>query len=127
MNKKRFDKILSITALVLLISAVMILAVVGITYASRSSETPIHVLNYETGKLYWSYGSERIDENGVYKLSLFESLPTGDDGEKILSPGDAYKNTVELRNKTGHAISYTAVLYKISGDNVPIITDFSNN
>ena len=126
MKKKRFDKILSITALSLLVTAFVILAVVGITYAANSSDTPIHVLNYETGKLYWSYGSERIDENGVYKLSLFESLPTGEDGEKILSPGDAYKNTVELRNKTGHEVSYTAVLYKISGDNVPIITDFSN-
>lgn len=123
--KKRLDKILPIAVIVTLVAALAIL-IFGVTYAANSSDTPIHVLHYDTGRLYWSHGSERIDERGVYKLSLFESLPTGEDGEKILSPGDAYKNTVELRNKTGHEVSYTAVLYKISGDNVPIITDFSN-
>jgi len=124
--KKRINRLLPIIALTFLVVALSMAVLFGITYGANSSDTPIHVLNYETGRLYWTNGSERIDENGVYKLSLFDSLPTGDDGEKIISPGDAYKNTIELRNKTGHAVSYTAVLYKISGDNVPIITDFSN-
>ena len=98
----------------------------GVTYASNSSDTPIHVLNYETGRLYWAHRSDRIDENGVYQLSLFDTLPTGEDGEKIISPGDSYKNTVELRNQTGHEVTYTAVLYMVSNDNVPIISDISN-
>ena len=123
--KKRINRMLPIIALSMLALA-LVLAIVGHTYAANSSETPIHVLNYDTGRLYWAQGSERIDENGIYQLSLFDSLPTGDDGEKIISPGDSYINTVELRNKTGHEVTYTAVLYKISKDNVPIVTDISN-
>ena len=124
---KKSDKILLISTIVLLFLAAVALPIASvITYALHETRSPNHVLNYETNRLYWDTGTENIDENGVYQLSLFDSLPTGEDGEKIVSPGDEAKNVIQIRNKTGHSIEYKAVLYKISKDNVPIEADFTN-
>lgn len=124
--KKTEKRLLVVTLILLFLAAVAFPIATTITYALHETETPLHVLNYETNRLYWENGTHGVDENGVYQLSLFDSLPTGEDGEKIISPGDEDKNEIQLRNKTGHDMYYKAVLYKISRDNVPINADFTN-
>ena len=125
-SKNKIELILNISALVLMLTAVLLLVVIGFTYAEDNTGIPKDVLNYETGKLYWDHESSRVGEDGIYQLSLFDSLPVGADGEKTLAPGDSAKSVIEIRNKAGHGIQYTAVLYRITKDNVPIQTDFTN-
>ena len=123
-KKGRGSLILS-TVFVLLLIATLAFTIVGVTYAD-SDNTPDHVLNYETNRLYWSHASSDIEEDGTYRLNLFDSLPTGEDGMKIIAPGATDGGSLRLVNKTGHSIEYSATIFLISEDDVPITADFWN-
>ena len=123
-NQKRLGFIMS-SLFALLFVAIIAFTIVGVTYADKA-HIPDHVLNYETNRLYWSHGVSDIDDGGYYSLNLFESLPTGEDGMKIIAPGANSGGSMRLLNKTGHKIEYSATIFLINDAGVPITADFTN-
>lgn len=124
-QKRRVLLILAALFTLLFISAMAIPLIIEVTYAD-TKESPMHILNYDTNRLFWSEGLSNVDEDGAYRLNLFDSLPTDEDGMKIIAPGDADGGSMRLVNKTARPIHYSAVIYLASNDGVPIKADFSN-
>lgn len=122
--KRRAGFILSCAFAIVLISLIAA-TIVGVTYADKAHSSE-HVLNYETNRLYWNDGVTGVNRDGTYQLDLFSSLPTGDDGMKIIAPGAKDGGSMSLVNKTGHSVQYSALIFLMSGDGVPITADFSN-
>ncbi len=123
--KKTLRWALPVLFFLLFASVVALPLLANITFANRA-DAPVHILNYETGKLMWAEGTPDIDENGICHLSLFDSLPTDENGEKLISPGDEDKTVLRLMNTTGHSVFYKAVLYRVSSAGIPIEATFSN-
>ena len=123
-NKKRLSYIMS-SIFVLLLVAILAFTIVGVTYADKA-HVPDHVLNYETNRLYWTDGSTNIYEDGTYRLNLFDSLPVGDDGMKLIAPGSNDGGSMRLMNRTGHKVEYSATIFLINDAGVPITADFTN-
>ena len=123
--KKHLPWLLPVLFFLLLATAIAMPLLPHLTYADRA-DAPVHTLQYETGRLYWVEGTPDIDENGICHLSLFDALPRGEDGEKIISPGNEDMSVVRLRNTTGHDIYYSVVLYKITQNGIPVKADISN-
>lgn len=115
MISKKISQWLLPTVLILFILEVLTLPLVlEFTYAGRSNG-PDHILTYKTGSLVWD-SATGIDEHGVAKLSLFDTL-YGDtvdgNGDKVVAPGTEGMNILRLKNAGETEISYTAVLYCI--------------
>ncbi len=123
MTKKKLFWIMPILFLLFIASAIALPIIANITYADIQ-DAPVHVLNYDTNRLYWSEGTPDIDENGVCRLSIFDSLPVDENGDKVIYPGTSDESVVRLRNTTGHNIFYKVVLYKVSEFEIPVETDF---
>ena len=123
--KKQLHWLLPTLFFLLLATAIAMPLLSHITYADRA-DAPVHTMHYETGRLYWVEGTPDIDENGICHLSLFDALPRGEDGEKLISPGDEDMSVIRLRNTTGHEVNYSVVLYKISKSGVPVKADITN-
>ncbi len=122
---KKLRYALPILFFLLFASVVALPLLANITFANRA-DAPVHILNYETGSLMWAEGTPDIDENGVCHLSLFDSLPKDENGDKLISPGKEDKSVLRLMNRTGHSVFFKAVLYKVSVHGIPIEADFSN-
>ena len=123
-KKRRISRILS-ALFMLLFLILSSIAIVGVTYADKA-HIPDHVLNYDTNRLFWEEGTSDIYEDGTYRLNLFDSLPVGNDGMKIIAPGANDGGSMRLINRTSHKIEYTAAIFLINSDGVPITADFTN-
>ena len=123
-KKRRISRILS-ALFMLLFLILSSIAIVGVTYADKA-HIPDHVLNYDTNRLFWEEGTSDIYEDGTYRLNLFDSLPIGNDGMKIIAPGANDGGSMRLINRTSHKIEYTAAIFLINSDGVPITADFTN-
>lgn len=103
--------------------------VISFTWADRS-ENPKHVLTYTQGKLTWN-NAEKIDENGVAELSLFDTAYLDVDSEErdnVIAPGTRGNSIVRLKNSVGKSIGYTAVLYSTkSVEELPIEASLSGD
>ena len=113
------------TLFVLLFVSTLTFSIIGITFASeaRSSE---HILSYNTNSLTWNDGATGIGEDGSYSIDLFDTLPVGEDGMKIIAPGANDGGSLSLLNTTSRPLEYTAAIYLITDSGVPIIADFPN-
>lgn len=123
-KRRRVSRILSALFVLLFLSCIT-LAIVGVTYADKA-HTPDHVLNYDIGRLFWADGVSDIYEDGTYRLNLFDSLPVGEDGMKIIAPGANDGGAMRLVNKTSHSVDYVATIFLINDAGVPITADFTN-
>ncbi|MBP3308454.1 MAG: hypothetical protein J6L90_03345 [Clostridia bacterium] len=123
--KRHLKWLLPVMFFLLFASVVALPLLANITFANRA-DAPVHILNYETGSLMWAEGTPDIDEDGVCHLSLFDSLPKDENGDKLISPGDEDKTVLRLMNRTGNKVFFKAVLYKVSVHGIPIEADFSN-
>ncbi len=123
--KKTVRWLLPAIFFLLFASVIALPLLANITFANRA-DAPVHILNYETGSLMWAEGTPDIDENGVCHLSLFDSLPKDENGDKLISPGDEDMSVLRLMNRTGHSVFYKAVLYRVSKTGIPIEADFVN-
>ncbi len=112
-SPKLSKKLLPIVLILFILEVFSFPFVVGITYANRA-KAPDHILRYGVNKLTWDT-PERINEEGVYELSLFSDDYNGEaksaDGEKIVAPGTSGENVVRLVNGVKGAIDYYAILY----------------
>lgn len=84
-----------------------------LTYAGRS-ESPDHVLIYTPNKLTWNNTTNVDKDTGVAELSLFSSIyqnVKSDNNDKVIAPGSEGTSIVRLKNDSGNAISYIAVMY----------------
>ncbi len=97
--------------------------VVSLTYAGKS-ESPEHIITYNTGKLIWD-DNTKVRADGTGELTLFDTLyqnVNSDNGEKVLAPGTEGDNIVRLHNKCGNEVTYTAIMYTIrSVGNLPVV------
>ena len=122
---KRRVRFALLCAFAIVLISLIAATIVGVTYADKAQSSE-HVLNYETNRLFWNDGVTGVERDGSYQLDLFSSLPVGDDGMKIIAPGAKDVGSMSLVNKTGHSIQYSALIFLVSGDGVPIKADFSN-
>lgn len=123
MISKKISQWLLPTVLILFILEVLTLPLVlEITYAGRS-DGPDHVLTYTANALVWN-SATGIDEHGVAKLTLFDTLYDGTvdgNGDKVIAPGTEGLNIIRLKNDSPNDITYTAVLYCIkTNDALPV-------
>ena len=70
-SPKLSKKLLPIVLILFILEVFSFPFVVSITYANRA-KAPDHTLRYEKNSLTWDT-PERINEQGVYELSLFSS------------------------------------------------------
>ncbi len=96
-----------------------------------SSESPDHVLSYTGSRLSWDSSTHVNQATGAAELSFFDSVyqnAVSDNGERLVAPGTRGSNTVRLKNETGHAISYIAVMYLIKGEAaLPVEPDLADS
>ncbi|MDO4618739.1 MAG: hypothetical protein Q4B31_04365 [Clostridia bacterium] len=124
-------KLLPVVLILFILEVFSFPFVVGITYANQA-QPPDHILTYAKNKLVWNT-PERINDEGVYELSLFSDEYEGvksKDGRKVIAPGTEGGNVVRLVNGVKGSIEYYAILYKkqtttdlnvnvtLSGDNL---------
>lgn len=118
------------TVLILFICEVTVFPfAAGMTYAGRS-ESPGHVLTYSTNKLIWD-DAAGISEHGVAELSVFDTEydnVKSEDGKNVIAPGTERFHIIRLENKESYAITYKAVLYKISdNEKLPVEVSLSGD
>ena len=104
-----------------LLQTFMLPAAIGVTYASRSLK-PEHILTYSAGRLAWDAGTD-TDSSGAARLRLFDTAYShvdSGDGAEVVAPGTEGHSLVRLKNDGGSAVTYTAVLYRIRTENVPV-------
>ena len=104
-----------------LLQTLMLPAAIGVTYASRSLK-PEHILTYSAGRLVWDAGTD-TDSSGAARLRLFDTAYShvdSGDGAEVVAPGTEGHSLVRLKNDGGSAVTYTAVLYRIRTENVPV-------
>lgn len=104
-----------------LLQTFMLPAAIGVTYASRSLK-PEHILTYSAGRLVWDAGTD-TDSSGAARLRLFDTAYShvdSGDGAEVVAPGTEGHSLVRLKNDGGSAVTYTAVLYRIRTENVPV-------
>lgn len=91
--------------------------------AQAADTSADHRLTYTTGALTWDSGTT-VDADGAARIALFDSQHqnvVSDNGEGVFAPGTRQTNTVRLENRTGYAITYTAVVYRIKEeDTLPV-------
>lgn len=106
-----------------LLQTLMLPAAIGVTYASRSLK-PEHILTYSAGRLVWDAGTD-TDSSGAARLRLFDTAYShvdSGDGAEVVAPGTEGHSLVRLKNDGGSAVTYTAVLYRIRTEDVPVQT-----
>ena len=126
MEKRIAERIISrvMAALFLLIFvSALTFSIIGITFASEAHSSE-HILSYDTNSLTWNDGATGIGEDGSYSIDLFNTLPVGEDGMKIIAPGAKDGGSFSLINKTSRPLEYTAAIFIITDSGVPIIADF---
>lgn len=104
-----------------LLQTLMLPAAIGVTYASRSLR-PEHILTYTAGRLVWDAATD-TDGSGAARLRLFEteySHVDSGDGAAVVAPGTEGGSLVRLKNDGGRAVTYTAVLYRLRTEDVPV-------
>ena len=104
-----------------LLQTLMLPAAIGVTYASRSLK-PEHILTYSAGRLVWDAGTD-TDSSGAARLRLFDTAYShvdSGDGAEVVAPGTEGHSLVRLKNNGGSAVTYTAVLYRIRTEDVPV-------
>ena len=110
---------------ILLFVSTITFSVIGLTFASDAHSSE-HILTYNTNSLTWNDGATGIGEDGSYSINLFDSLPVGDDGMKIIAPGAHSGGSLSLLNTTARPLEYTAAVYLLTDSGVPITADFTN-
>lgn len=117
------DGLLALALMLMLLLAVLFPFAAGLTYAG-SGEGPHHILTYTTGKLTWDGGTV-VAASGAAELSLFDAIygnVQSDNGESVVAPGTQQRSVVRLKNDTGRAIRYVAVMYCIKEqDALPVL------
>ena len=104
-----------------LLQTLMLPAAIGVTYASRSLK-PEHILTYSAGRLVWDAGTD-TDSSGAARLRLFDTAYShvdSGDGAEVVAPGTEGGSLVRLKNEGGSTVTYTAVLYRLRTEDVPV-------
>lgn len=110
---------------ILIFVSTVALSIIGITFASDAHSSE-HILTYNTNSLTWNEGAIGIGDDGSYSIDLFDTLPLGEDGMKIIAPGANDGGSFRLLNSTSRPLEYTAAVYFITDSGVPITADFPN-
>lgn len=115
------------TLIVLLFAAALITFpyAFNLTWSSPAAD---RTLTYTVGSLTWDSAAEKVDKNGVIRLSMFDSVydnvKSADDG-KVVAPGTGKTTNILLKNTVSGSIRYTAVLYRLDKTEVPIVADLT--
>lgn len=128
MNKKVKVGLISrimATLFILIFVSVITFSILGFTFASDAHSSE-HILSYNTNSLTWNDGATGIEEDGSYSIDLFDTLPVGEDGMKIIAPGANDGGSFSLLNTTSRPLEYTASIYLVTDSSVPIVADFPN-
>ena len=120
-RRKTEGRIFVIVLILFLLEIITFPIVVYFTYADRS-ESPCHTITYEDHKLSWDK-STSVDAEGTAKLDLFDGRyenAVSDDGSNIVAPGTEMNPILRLINGENEKLIYTAVLYKIKAEDIPV-------
>ena len=104
-----------------LLQTLMLPAAIGVTYASRSLR-PEHILTYSAGRLVWDAATD-TDSSGAARLRLFDTAYShvdSGDGAEVVAPGTEGGSLVRLKNEGGSTVTYTAVLYRLRTEDMPV-------
>lgn len=128
-EKKRLqERLFSAVLILFILQALLLPLVIDVTYASRSSN-PEHILTYNNHKLTWDRNTE-VDTIGSAKLKIFDteySNIKSDDSDNIVAPGSENKSIVRLLNRSDGKVEFTAVLYEIKSDDIPLFTTLTGD
>lgn len=111
--------LLPVVLILFLLEIILLPYAVGATYAGRS-ESPNHILTYTTGTLTWD-SATGIGADGVALLDFFDASyqnVQAHNGDNLVAPGTEKTCIVRLKNNTGNAIRYTALLYRIKEEDL---------
>ncbi len=113
--KKRTNRWLLPTVLVLFILEVITLPlVVMLTYAGRA-ESPQHLLTFANKKLTWDENTT-VHEDGIAELSFFSQYyqnVESQNEDNVFAPGTELPTVIRLKNDSGDTIKYTAFAWMI--------------
>ena len=119
--------ILAVLAVVLLAAAVLTFPYAfGLTWSLPGSDTD-RTLTYTVGSLTWDSAAD-IDENGVIVLSVFRpeyASVSAQNGDKVVAPGTEKSTGIRLLNSSAGSVSYTAALYRLDAETVPVTAALS--
>ena len=120
-------RLLGLVGALLLVAVVMTLPyAIGRTWSLPGADSD-RTLTYTPGCLTWDSDAD-LDENGVLRLSMFRpdyQSVHAQNGERLVAPGTEKTTSVRLLNSARGKVAYTAVLYRLDDQTVPVTAELS--
>lgn len=125
-TKKFRDGLLAAVLILFVMQALLLPLVVGTTYASKG-RTPEHIITYSGHRLRWD-AQTVLDENGAAQLDFFDSQyqnVRAHNDDQLVVPGVENRCLIRLQNSANGPIGYTAVLYEVRKDILPVVASMT--
>lgn len=121
-RRKELSERVFLFVLILFLLQIFLLPVgLGVTYATKSTR-PEHILRYENRRLRWD-SATAVLADGTARLTLFDpeyDRVRSENGDSLIASGTEKSIVVRLQNSSAGAVVFTAVLYVLEGEELPV-------